>query len=203
MRNNIQIVARERGKITSRRVGHNVWVDAGNQYLSQILELGGRSDRLRYIGLGIGGVDQHDPAADASPFSDTYPAGFDPHATDGHRYNKDYPIDPNITTLERPIKIRGTQDPYDVPDPNDEWLTILAYPTHPSLTTTTVRAPVNATLGEVVLAGWTYVPLSEVGLFTSDAVMTEPFNPLLAYFSFDTIQMTPDTVIDIIWNVRF
>jgi hypothetical protein len=212
VKNNVLITVRERGKIVTRRDGHNVWVEAGNQFLSQLISYSSyspltpeRSDRIRYAGLGIGGVGQSDPGADAAPFTTYYPAGSDPHATDGHSYNKDYPINPAITTLERPVRcFLGSWDPYTAPNPLDEWLIYRSFPTHQTLTSFSLHSIVSGPVGDVIDGTTlTYMPLSEIGLFTSAAALDEPFNPLVAYFSFDTIQMTPDTVIDIVWTVRF
>jgi hypothetical protein len=52
------------------------------------------------------------------------------------------------------------------------------------------------------------VPLTEAGLHTDEAAVlptagTLPFNPVMAYVSFDTILVTPNTVVEFIWSVKF
>jgi hypothetical protein len=56
-------VCRERGKVVpgTRREGHNIWTLAGSEYLARMISYSAytpltaaRSDRIRYIGFGVG-----------------------------------------------------------------------------------------------------------------------------------------------------
>ncbi len=215
MKDNVFIKVFERGKLRTTRSGHNVWVENGNQFLAQLIsflqfspDVPERTDRVRYMGFGIGSVAQGDiSSVSAPPFSTSYPAGDDPNATTGNTYNKDYPISPMISTLERPVRVTGGTNPYSTAPPSDIWL--VEHPdfftTHQSLTSVNFHGIVSGPDGDVAYGPFTSVPLSEVGLFT-DAVPVSPFvpfSPLVAYFSFDTIPMTPDTVVELIWTVSF
>lgn len=208
--NTVTITVRERGKRVAIREGSNVWTEAGNTYLANLIACTSfspfvpqRNDRLRYAGLGIGSVRQAHPAVNSAPFTTYYPAGADPHATNGHRYNKDYPIEPAIGTLERPIKCQGIASSYSAPDPADEYLIANSFPTHPSLTSFSLHSTIDAGAGDVLLGTFTFVPVSEIGLFTSAATVSSPFNPAMAYYSFDMLQINPTSVIDVVWTVRF
>lgn len=209
MKNDVLITVHERGKLRQKLEGHNVWTVYGNTYLASMLAYGTfptpeRSDRLRYMGLGIGGVGQSNPVADAAPFSTSYPAGWDPNGTDGHSYDKEYPVDPPISTLERPVRISGGNNPYNTADPGDIWLIDATFTTHSSLTSVSLHSVVDASAGDVLGAFYPFMPISEVGLYTSAALLEDPFNPgLLAYFSFGTIQLNPDSVLEVVWTVRF
>jgi hypothetical protein len=124
-------------------------VDRGRAYLAEIAS-DANDARVKYIGFGIGGNRQ--AHAIVSPLSDAYPAGFDPQATAGNAYRKEYPIDPLIETLERPVRISGGSLPYNwPPDPGDVWL---VQPPPPSFTTTfTPSTPAETTEGSVDLVG--------------------------------------------------
>jgi len=112
---NVRIVTRERGKVTQRRDVHNTWTAYGRQYLAELTTLITtgpdttlRSDRIKYIGFGIGGKGQNQLGmVNSAPWSVTYPAGADPNATTGNQYDDKFPIAPLIETLERPVNIFG------------------------------------------------------------------------------------------------
>ncbi len=210
MKDNVFITVRERGKIAARRSGHNVWLDAGRAFLAQMLSYSSfspvtpeRSDRIRYATVGIGGSQQNDPDADTAPWTTYYPAGSDPQNSDGHSYKKDYPIEPLITTLERPVKWRGIVSDYAGSLLGDEWPVVNTFMTHSSLSSVSVHAVLDGPGADILLPPFTTMPLSEIGLLTSSADLLNPFNPILAYYSFDTIQMNADTVIEAVWQVRF
>ena len=65
VRNNLRLIARERGKIVARREGHNIWLDLGREYLASLIadvsfgpDVPERNDRIKYMELGIGGTRQ-------------------------------------------------------------------------------------------------------------------------------------------------
>ncbi len=66
---NLNLTMRERGKIVARREGHNIFLNAGRAWISRLISYATFSplvaeddDRIRYMGLGIGGSRQLAPA---------------------------------------------------------------------------------------------------------------------------------------------
>ncbi len=220
MKNNVLINVYERGELAEQREGHNVWVDRGRQYLAEMVgyssytgPVAERSDRIRYMGLGIGGSRQNrNDLTDSAPLSTSYPAGEDPNATTGSTYRKEYPISPLITTLERPIRITGGTNPYSSAAPTDVWLidTPDLFFTHQSLYEVTVHGFVDCSAGQVIYGPWSSMPISEMALFTDESgalapvvAKSFPYSPLVAYFSFDTILLNVNSAVEVIWRVRF
>lgn len=201
VRNNLSITARERGKIVTRRDGHNIWVDLGREYLaglislaSQVPEVPNRNDRIKYMGFGIGGTRQLIPdLANGEPLVSAYPGG-----------NAQTDTDPTVTTLERPVRISGSttgpSDPYAV---TDVWLGAVQAPvTFPTATQVMFRRFFPQT--EISYGPFTSVPVSEIGLFTSDASPTgEPHNTLVAYDTFDSMPKTGSVEFEVEWVIRF
>lgn len=216
MKANVEIIVRERGKIVQRHEGHNVWVDLGEEYLAELISLTShdpdvpeRSDRVKYMGFGIGGAEQTMlSTVNSPPFSTSYPAGSDPNATTGNEYRDSVPVQPPITTLERPVRISGGTTAYPGAG-SDVWLVgppSDAFFSHPSPGKFKMTAFVSGTSGDIVYSPFdaTGVPISEAGLFTSAATTPgEPFNTLVAYHSFGTILLTTTTDIDFLWTVSF
>jgi hypothetical protein len=222
-KNNVSIIVRDRGKITARRDGHNILVEGGRVWLSKLMSLtsqdpdvGERDDRIKYVGFGIGGVGQGLPfLADNPPFSVDYPAGADPYTTNGHEYNPAFPflsLSEPIKTLERPIRITGGTNPYGSSPGTDQWLSdpTKFVVTHPTTTSTTFRLVVDLAGGEIVYPPYDPTPLSEIGLFTSAATSSfdampagTPFNELVAYHTFATIQINSSVSIEIAWTIQF
>lgn len=201
VKNNLKITARERGKLVERREGHNIWVDLGREYLASLIALVSygpdtpeRNDRIKYIGLGIGGTRQVAPGvANVAPMSVAYPGT-----------NLQTDLDPSVTTLERPVRVSGTTTSPSGPyNPADVWLgTIQAPPIHNTATQVTFRRLFTQT--EVSYSTFTTVPLSEVMLFTSAATpIGQPFNTGVAYDTFDTISKTGALELEVEWTVRF
>lgn len=201
VRNNLKLVVRERGKLVTRRDGHNIWVDLGREYLAKLISLTAygpdvpeRNDRVKYMGFGIGGTRQVAPGvANVAPMLTAYPGT-----------NTQTDLNPAVTTLERPVRVSGTttipSGPYN---PADVWLgTVQAPAIHSTPTEVTFRRLFGQT--EISYSSFTSVPLSEVGLFTSAASPTgQPFNTLIAYDTFDTISKTGAFEIEVEWTVRF
>jgi len=198
---NLHIIARERGKIVARRDGHNIWVDLGREYLAQLISFSSfgpdtpeRNDRIKYMGFCIGGTRQTAPGvANASPLSVAYP---------GTNVNTD--TDPTITQLERPVRVSGTTTgPLDPYDPADVWLAQVQAPAvHTVATEVTFRRLFLVT--DISYSTFTTVPLSEAGLFTSAAnPIGQPHNTLIAYDTFDSISKTNAVEIEVVWTIRF
>jgi hypothetical protein len=159
MNANVLILVREKGRLVDYREGHNVWVVQGREYLAKVITLASFDPDVpidergvKHIAFGIGGHKQSLPAiADSPPMSLAYPAGYDPHATNGHAYRADYPINPLIQTLERPVRISGSSQPYTPAPIGDIWFT---QPPPPGLIRTfTPSTPANTTEGTVDLVG--------------------------------------------------
>lgn len=201
VKSNLRLTCRERGKIVARREGHNIWLDLGREYLAQLISLLSfgpdvpeRNDRIKYMGLGIGGTRQNAPSvANSPPMSVAYPGT-----------NAQTDTDPTVTQLERPVRITGTiTGPTDPYSPSDVWLgTIQAPNIHTSSTQVTFRR--LFTQVEVSYSSLTVVPLSEIMLFTSAAVpVGAPHNKGVAYDTFDTLSKTGAIELETDWTVRF
>lgn len=225
VRTNVRIEVRELGKLVGLREVHNTWVDRGRAYLAGMLayasngpDVAERSDRIRYMSVGIGSETQSvGGLADIPPLDTMYPVGSDPLATDGHTYDDDFPYvwdgvgDHNaITTLERPAKFSGNAAAYGV-DNGDRWLIDDPYffIAHLTLTELTLHGVITGAFNQVAhVTHRPLVPITEAGLHTDEAAVlpttgTSPFNPIMAYVSFDTILVTTNTVIEFIWSVKF
>jgi hypothetical protein len=232
MRDNVIIQRKRRGQLVDERSVHNVWTRYGQMYLAQMMGLswfGGdplnplpsdpvlpeRSDRLHYMGLGIGGSKQSSPLVSSPPLSTSYPVGFaelaySPNYThygfsNGVEYSTENPTSPLIATLERPVRISGSSLPYDTAPLTDVWLVAppALFLTHRSTQDVTVHARVDATAGDIVYSPFTTVPLSEAGLFLSSTVAGVPYSSLVAYVTFDTILLEATDDVEFIWQVRF
>ena len=199
VKNNLTLIARERGKIVARREGHNIWLDIGREYLSHVIALASygpdvpqRNDRIKYMGFGIGGTRQVAPAiANVPPMSTAYPGT-----------NAQTDLDPTVIGLERPVRISGSTTP-SPGSAGDVWLgTIQAPAIHTNPREVTFRRLFSQT--EISYSTFLSVPLSEVGLFTSSAVpIGIPAGTPVAYDTFDTISKTGAFEIEVEWTVRF
>lgn len=198
VRNNLHLVARERGKVVARRDGHNIWVNLGREYLASLLAYSSftpvtpeRDDRIRYMGVGIGGTRQLALAvANAVPLVTAYPGS-----------NAQTDTDPTLTTLERPVRLSGSSDPYPGQGA-DVWLGQVQAPaTHGTATEVTFKR--LFTQVEISYNPFLTVPLSEVGLFTAAASVNVYNNLLVAYDTFDTLSKTNAFELEVDWTVRF
>ncbi len=198
VKNNLNLTVRERGKLVARRSGHNIWVNLGREYLASLIAYSSftpvtpeRNDRIRYMGLGIGGTRQLALAvANAAPLVTAYPGS-----------NARTDTDPTITTLERPVRISGSSDPYPGQGA-DVWIGQVQAPaTHGTATEVTFKRVFTQL--EVSYNPFLTVPLSEVGLFTGAANVNVYNNLLVAYDTFDTLSKTNAFELEIDWTVRF
>jgi hypothetical protein len=198
VRQNLSLIARERGKIVARRDGHNIWLNLGREYLAQLIHYTTftpptpeRDDRIRYIGLGIGGNRQQMlGVVNSAPFSVAYPGS-----------NVQTDNDPMVTQLERPVRISGSADPYPG-QASDVWLAQIQAPsTHPVATQTTFSRVFTSL--QVSYGPFLSVPLSEIGLFTSNANPNIYNNTMVAYDTFDTLSKTAAFELEVNWTIRF
>lgn len=198
VKQNLSIIARERGKIVARRDGHNIWLNLGREFLAQLIHYTSfspltpeRDDRIRYMGLGIGGNRQQQLGiANSPPFSDAYPGA-----------NVQTDNDPTVTQLERPVRISGSTDIYPG-QASDVWLAQVQAPsTHPLPSQTTFSRVFTST--QVNYSTFLSVPLSEIGLFTGLADPNVYNNTMVAYDTFDTLSKTAAFELEVNWTIRF
>lgn len=198
VKQNVHLIARERGKIVARRDGHNIWVNLGREYLAGLIAYASfgpdtpeRNDRIRYMGVGIGGTRQVAlGVANAAPLVTAYPGS-----------NARTDTDPTVTTLERPVRLTGSSNAYPGLG-GDVWVGQVQAPaTHVTATEVTFKR--LFTQLEVSYNPFLTVPLSEVGLFTGAANPNVFNNLLVAYDTFDTLSKTNAFELEIDWTVRF
>ena len=201
----------EYGELVDVRTGHNVWVDRGREYLANMMGYATHNPdtleedrRIRYMGVGIGSREQSLLGiATSPPISTAYPVPVAPNSTTGFDFWEAYPTSPAITTLERPVRVSGTVNP--IPQPSDVWLVDEPnlFFTHLTPYELTVHAVIDGSSGDVVYSTLTQMPLSEAGLFFSDADVNEELNQVVAYHSFATILLNVNVRLEFIWSVRF
>lgn len=193
-------------------------------------DVGETAARIKYIGFGIGGVGQRQLSmVQSAPWSTVFAPGLDPETTTGNQYNSAQPFSPLVSTLERPVPITAVTGPTPAYPATLNWRT-LAFDAaetrqpigHPDvvvggvqqsdyLYTTSYFAQfqqgVNGSYYYIhepyVTGGFVQMPLSEAGLFLNTASLTTAYEPVVAYITFDTVQITRDTDLSIEWDVRF
>jgi hypothetical protein len=197
IRSNLVITAYERGKIVGRREGHNIWLDIGRTFILQLISFQSfgpdvpvRDDRIKYMGVGIGGTAQKQLAqANSSPISPPYTGS---NAQDDET--------PTVTFLERPVRISGSASNYPGLA-GDQWIgKIQAPPDFSEENAVTFRRVFVK--NEVSYAPFLSVPLSEVGLFTSAANPENYRNAPVAYDTYDTLSKTSATAFQYVWTIR-
>lgn len=198
VKQNLSIVARERGKIMERRDGHNIWLNLGREYLASLISYASyspltteRDDRVRYMGFGIGGTRQVAPSiANNAPISPPYVGT-----------NLQTDANATVTVLERPVRISGSSSAYPGLA-GDAWLgQVQAPPVHTTATQVTFTR--LFTQNEISYPPFLSVPLSEIGLFTNAANPENYLNQMIAYDTFDTISKTTAFEIEVDWTIRF
>lgn len=208
VRQNIQIIVRERGKVCERRAQHNIFVDLGREWLTRLITyqqysplLAQRDDRVRYMGFGIGGTRQLAlAAANADPIGGVSGA-YRAFGASRVGRNAQTDLDRSVATLERPVRVSGGSSAYPGVT-GDRWIGQIQAPVeHP--TGTSARFRRVFTQDEISYTPFTSVPLSEVGLFTSAAVPGFYLNTLIAYDTFDTLMKTAAISIEVEWTFNF
>ncbi len=198
VKNNLIITARERGKLVTKREGHNIWLNLGREYMAQLMSYSlmsplttVRDDRIRYMGMGIGGTRQLIPSiANNATFLAAYPGT-----------NLQTDEDPAITVLERPIRVSGTSTPSPY-DAADVWLGQIQAPAYfPAYNQVVYRRLFMSY--ELNYNPYTVAPVSEVGLFTNAANPLLPHNVMLAYDTFETIAKTDAVELEVAWTISF
>lgn len=199
VKSNLRLTMRERGKIVARRVGHNIFLNLGREWLTQLVAYSSfspltpyRDDRIRYMGVGMGGTRQVAPTvANASPLIDAYPGT-----------NAQVDTDPTVARLERPVRISGSTTNFPAYLATDVWIgQIQAPPIFPSGTEVQFRR--LFTQLEVSYTPYLTVPLAEVGLFTGAASPNVYNNTAVAYDTFDTLSKTDAFELEVAWTLQF
>ncbi len=198
VKSNLVITARERGKLLTKREGHNIWLNLGREYMAQIMSYSlmsplttVREDRIRYMGMGIGGTRQLIPSiANNATFLAAYPGT-----------NTQTDENPAVTVLERPIRVSGTSTPSPY-DAADVWLGQIQAPAaFPAFNQVVYRRLFMSY--ELNYNPYTVAPVSEVGLFTNAANPLLPHNTMLAYDTFETIAKTDAVELEVAWTISF
>jgi hypothetical protein len=186
VRANLELLVRERGKLKERRLFHNIVPNVGLTWLSKLI-CGELPDYISKIGPGIGGYKQNNPLADEAPLT-VYPVVGAHSQTD---------TDMTVFALERPVAISSTS--YPIAPGDDIWLKSTASVDHPAINKT--RLIFIFTEDELSFADFNVVPLSELGLFTSEKDETLRTNQLVAYKAFAPIPKTSVMEIEIRWTI--
>ena len=189
---------------------HNIFLDNGREYLSKVISASNYSDIngtrgsqqvIQYIGFGIGGTRQTSADAGAAPLSDAWNgAGAEPRGYGGSNLQTD--IVPALSSLERPVRVSAAPD---------TWLSE-AGASYPDATSALFTAEFSST--DINIDGlYASVPLSEIGLYLSDAnpllpngvVGTYPTvaEHMIAYDTFNPIPKTGQFSIIVDWMLRF
>lgn len=185
---NLFITVRERGKLVTRREGHNIFLDFGREWLSKLVayssfdpDVPEADERIRYVGFGIGGTRQTSGEfADSAPLNEYGPVGSF-NQTD---------TDPTVLRIERPVRVSP-----------DVWLGQVQPVVHQTPTSATFSRTITSS--EISYPPYLSVPLSEIGMFLSNANPAFFANNIVAYDTFDTISKTSAFDFDVIWTLRF
>lgn len=199
---NIEILAtRKHGSVELwHQRTHNIVVDTGRQFFCEAITAAAfagagftreQDTVIRYIGFGIGGAMQDNPAAAGAPYSVDYPGT-----------NTQTDSDVTVAALERPVRV--TAAPL--------WMNEVSTPgTFPTATSVTYIASFASS--DLSYGGYTAPPLSEIALFKSSADPAEPNGGSGAYpgsgghiVAYDTFTPFPKSAIfgfEVRWTLRF
>lgn len=217
-KNNVRIIARERGKLVRSlcRETHNVWVNIGREYLAKVISpLAGFAGHVndsvvKYMGVGIGGDQQ----------TANIPVDFP--VLEDHYPGQNLYDDTLLTTsyLERPVKITGTSGKTGT---SGVWLNqVSAPPTFLGTPITRVEFETLFGYTDINLSGaYPSVPLSEASLVLSNETATRLWEDvydvgnapsyintatrqrLVAYNTFDTLSKTVAISLELHWELSF
>lgn len=195
---NLKLTMRERGKIVAKREGHNIFLDLGREWLSQLVSYASlspdvtfRDDRVRYMGFGIGGNRQLQLAsANSPPISPPYVGT-----------NVQTDTDVTLTVIERPVRVAGSISAYPGLA-GDQWLGVVGS-ADPLSIPTQVTFRRLFTQSEISYGPFISVPISEIGLFTSAADPENYQNTMIAYDTFDSLSKTSAFELEVVWTIRF
>ena len=201
VRTNLLIRTFERGKCVESRDVHNIVLTAGRVWIAQLIGYASfsplatvRDDRVKYIGLGIGGNRQKQPATSANvpPLSTAYPG-----------LNNQTDTNPAVTALQRPVRLSGGTNAYPG-DVGDVWLGQVAAP--PVFSTPIPKSVTFSRLftkTEISYGPYLSVPISEAGLFTSIVSSSgSAFQQPICYDTFDSLSKTTAFELEVQWTLN-
>jgi len=211
VKSNLTLTMRERGKIKTRRQGHNIFLNLGREWLPQLISYSvlppgvvppplpvtpAEDRRIRYMGVGIGGTRQLLTGVTGVPPMSTHYPGT----------NLQTDTDPLVVKLERPVRISSVGVPIVFPyAASDVWLGQVQapalYPIPTSVTFTHIFTEPEISYGPFLT-----VPLSEIGLFlhsTSAAYVHTYNNTCVALDTFDSLSKTNAFALEVAWTLRF
>jgi hypothetical protein len=209
VKTNLKLIARERGKIVARRESHNIFLDLGREWLSNLIayddygppEVYQRDDRIRYMGFGIGGTQQVAPGvANASPIGGSGDP-YESNSASGIGANSQTDVDRTVTRLERPVRVSGGSSNYPGVG-TDRWIGQIIAPVDHNTGTSATFVRVF-TQEEISYLPFTSVPLSEAMLYTSLANPAFYLNTGVAYDTFPTLSKTTAISIEVEWTFNF
>lgn len=202
---NIELIARERGKIKRRHQSHNIFLNLGREWLSNLicyatLPAGDpppatpvttlEDRRIRYVSVGIGG--SYGGTADAT-LNTHYPGT-----------NVQTDTDPAVLRLERPVRFTSpipaspVEPPYDAAD---VWVGQLqAPPEKPTTYSSRLIRVLSET--DVSYGPFLTVPISEVMLHLNGIDINAPDNTGIAYDAFAPFPKTSAVAIELRWTLR-
>ena len=188
MKNNVEIILRERGKIVSQTESHNVWTVAGSGWIARLISEGLENNRIRYVGFGIGGVRQSCATAFQPPMTTEYPGT-----------NNQSIMTPDIKGLERPCAVHKGAFLKEITEVD------LCHSKLHHHTGTKRRVGLMMTkfttifdMGDLSYDNGDFkqIPLSEIGLFAAGT--TSP----LGYNTFPTVLKSNTHEMTVVWTVR-
>jgi hypothetical protein len=225
---NVRLTLRDEpnGKIVEERESHNIFLDYGREWISELIGLDTgyltfRNDRIRYMAFGIGGTEQLIPAATIRATWAGFPNDWDytnpadlttgGYGGTGSGNPVQTDVDPTVTGLEYPVQVAAS-------DYYDNVLAPAAFPEAGTIRLTSVLGYNEVSFGAAVS-----VPLSEVGLFTEsvpfqnnppldETIQVSPPVPpkpplgvryMVAYNTFNTLSKTSAFVLQVDWELRF
>lgn len=200
VKNNLRLTMRERGKIVQRREVHNIWLTTGRQWLAQHIAYSSYSPRTienamcpRYMGFGMGGTRQLAiGTTQAVPLVTAYPGT-----------NVQTDVDPEVTNLERPVRISGGTTTYPGNTGTDVWLKQIQVPPIHDIPTRT-RYVCTLLETDISYSPYVIVPLSEAGLFLDSSSSLYPNtynNAPIAYDTFETLTKTTKFQLEVDWTL--
>lgn len=178
----------------------NIITNAGRQLLCQNAGIpsGNPKPSVLYMGFGLGGTRQNDPLASADPGLGASYTSLGVGGYGGPNIQTD--DDVSVSALERPVPVTAT-----------DWLKQIDTPTYPTVSTVEFSCLFLDT--ELNVFGHSVVPVSEIGLFSSDADPTQhngtaiggypgTGTTLVAYDTFPPYPITPNISIQVRWQWR-
>ena len=165
VRSNLEILGFDRGKKrVLAHLLHNIVVTNGRKFLCENVAAASfagasftrqQNTVVRYIGFGIGGNRQTEPAATTPPLSSTYPTGYG-----GTNAQNDVTV--GVGGLERPVLATATH-----------WMKEVAAPAT-FLSDSEVQWQATFDQLDLNLAPYTEMPISEIMMYSSAADPTLP-----------------------------